>query len=42
MKAGPAWSGIFKDVGMFTQDEWDFLMCKVLASMGKLYFTKDK
>ncbi|KAH8835425.1 hypothetical protein DL96DRAFT_1702409 [Flagelloscypha sp. PMI_526] len=33
MKAGPAWSGIFKDVGMFTQDEWDFLMCKVLASM---------
>lgn len=30
------WTGIFKDVGIFTQEEWDLIMCKCLASMGKL------
>ncbi|KAF9568562.1 hypothetical protein CPC08DRAFT_679680 [Agrocybe pediades] len=27
------WQGLFKDVGMFTEYEWNFLMCKCLASM---------
>ncbi|KAF9472467.1 hypothetical protein BDN70DRAFT_886944 [Pholiota conissans] len=27
------WSGLFKDVGIFTDHEWNFLMCKCLASM---------
>ncbi|KAG8998807.1 hypothetical protein FRB90_012229 [Tulasnella sp. 427] len=27
------WTGIFKDVGIFTQEEWDLIMCKCLASM---------
>ena len=29
------WQGLYKDVGIFTQHEWNFLMCKCLASMGK-------
>lgn len=29
------WQGLFKDVGIFTDHEWHFLMCKCLASMGK-------
>ena len=28
------WQGLFKDVGIFTEYEWNFLMCKCLASMG--------
>ena len=32
------WQGLFKDVGMFTEHEWNFLMCKCLASMGKRHF----
>ena len=28
------WTGIFKDVGIFTDYDWHFLMCKCLASMG--------
>lgn len=28
------WTGIFKDVGVFTEDEWNMVMCKCLASMG--------
>jgi proteasome activator subunit 4 len=32
---GPSWHGLFKDVGIFTEHEWNFLMCKCLASMGK-------
>ena len=28
------WSGLYKDVGVFTDREWNFLMCKCLASMG--------
>ncbi|THV06091.1 hypothetical protein K435DRAFT_44420 [Dendrothele bispora CBS 962.96] len=27
------WSGIYKDVGIFTEHEWHLLMCKCLASM---------
>ncbi|KAG8915862.1 hypothetical protein FRC00_010753 [Tulasnella sp. 408] len=27
------WTGIFKDIGIFTQEEWDLIMCKCLASM---------
>ncbi len=30
---GP-WRGIFKDVGIYTDDEWQFIMCKCLAVMG--------
>ena len=29
------WSGIYKDVGIFSEDEWHFIMVKCLASMGK-------
>ena len=29
-----AWEGIYKDVGIFAEDEWNFLMVKCLASMG--------
>ena len=32
------WQGLFKDVGMFTEHEWNFLKCKCLASMGKRHF----
>ncbi|KAG8908485.1 hypothetical protein FRB99_005843 [Tulasnella sp. 403] len=28
------WRGIYKDIGIFTQEEWDLIMCKCLASMG--------
>ena len=30
-----AWHGLYKDVGIFTEHEWNLLMCKCLASMGK-------
>ena len=30
------WGGLYKDVGIFTEREWSLLMCKCLASMGKL------
>lgn len=29
------WSGLFKDIGIFTDDQWNHLMCKCLASMGE-------
>jgi proteasome activator subunit 4 len=29
------WSGLYKDVGIFTEHEWNLLMCKCLASMGR-------
>lgn len=28
------WGGVYKDVGIFTEQEWQHLMCKCLASMG--------
>lgn len=28
------WTGIYKDVGIFTDYDWHFIMCKCLASMG--------
>lgn len=28
------WGGIYKDVGIFTEQEWQHIMCKCLASMG--------
>ena len=28
------WGGIYKDVGIFTDYDWHFIMCKCLASMG--------
>lgn len=30
---GP-WNGIYKDVGIFSEDEWNLIMWKCLASMG--------
>lgn len=33
--AGP-WTGIYKDVGIFSDHEWNLLMCKCLASMGNV------
>lgn len=32
------WRGLFKDVGIFTDDQWSYIMCKCLASMGMLAF----
>ena len=29
------WHGLYKDVGIFTKHEWNLLMCKCLASMGR-------
>lgn len=31
------WSGLYKDVGIFTDREWNLIMCKCLASMGKQF-----
>lgn len=28
------WRGLFKDVGIFNDDQWSHIMCKCLASMG--------
>lgn len=33
--ADDRWQGLYKDVGIFAQHEWNLLMCKCLASMGK-------
>lgn len=30
------WGGLYSDVGIFSEHEWHLLMCKCLASMGKL------
>ena len=30
---GP-WRGLFNDVGIFSEQEWNMIMCKCLASMG--------
>lgn len=30
---GP-WQGLYKSVGIFSDDEWSIIMCKCLASMG--------
>jgi hypothetical protein len=32
------WTGIYKDVGIFTDYDWHFIMCKCLASMGWCLF----
>lgn len=38
---GRRWGGIYKDVGIFSDHDWNFLMSKCLASMGKvILFTK--
>ena len=29
------WPGLYKDVGIFTDRQWSFIMCKCLASMGR-------
>lgn len=31
--AGQTWSGLYKEVGIFTEHEWHLIMCKCLASM---------
>jgi proteasome activator subunit 4 len=33
--ASARWTGLYKDVGIFSEHEWSMLMCKCLASMGK-------
>ncbi|THH19718.1 hypothetical protein EW146_g1513 [Bondarzewia mesenterica] len=33
MKQGGLWTGLSKDVGIFTEYDWQFIMCKCLASM---------
>lgn len=29
------WSGLYQDVGIFTEHDWNFIMSKCLASMGR-------
>lgn len=33
------WPGLYADVGMLTEHQWNLLMCKCLASMGGFAFT---
>lgn len=35
LKADGPWTGIYREVGIFTEHEWHLLMCKCLASMGR-------
>lgn len=32
-ESSEGWGGLYKDVGIFTENEWNFIMCKCLASM---------
>ena len=32
---GTYWGGLYKDVGIFTEYDWDFIVAKCLASMGQ-------
>ena len=41
LKRNNPWEGIYKDVGIFTDEEWNLIMVKCLASMG-LYFCNKK
>ena len=41
LKRSDPWEGIYKDVGIFTDEEWNLIMVKCLASMG-LYFCNKK
>lgn len=34
LKHDGEWTGITHDVGIFSVDEWNLIMCKCLASMG--------
>jgi proteasome activator subunit 4 len=36
LKEDAIWTGLYKDVGIFTEHEWHLIMCKCLASMGML------
>lgn len=31
------WSGLFKDIGIFTDTQWAMIMSKCLTSMGEFY-----
>ncbi|KAI0034951.1 hypothetical protein K488DRAFT_76958 [Vararia minispora EC-137] len=33
LKEGAHWTGVYKDVGIFTEHDWHLIMCKCLASM---------
>lgn len=35
LKEPSHWTGIFSDVGIFSEHDWHLVMCKCLASMGK-------
>jgi proteasome activator subunit 4 len=37
LKQPTTWTGLYKDVGLFTEHEWNLLMCKCLASMGMVH-----
>lgn len=30
------WVGLYQDVGIFSEKEWNWIMCKCVASMGEL------
>ena len=32
------WMGLQQDVGIFSEKEWNFIMCKCVASMGKFFW----
>ena len=34
------WMGLQQDVGIFSEKEWNFIMCKCVASMGKFFFER--
>lgn len=29
------WIGLYQDVGIFSEREWNYIMCKCVASMGR-------
>lgn len=33
------WAGLYKDVGIFSEHDWNLIMCKCLASMGMFWCT---
>ena len=40
LKRSDPWEGIYKDVGIFTDEEWNLVMVKCLASMGLYFYNK--
>ena len=41
LETSDPWMGLFSDVGIFSEHEWNLIMCKCLASMG-MFFVLNK